>query len=197
MDENSPISKQFATQETIKSFYLEGKLMNDEKTSIRGIGIKTETTVVMYDWKEGVILSPKGIIRCEDQCQTDDVIGCRMTLDVNKKGNQPLHNVVFYRNGLAVSNAIILEGNIPISVVFLCDSQCEATSIDKIVDLNFGDRPFIHNIGNYNCFCRIFLKQGRSMAILYPPYVFYNVSNSLYYKKTLMVFGSISNEYVN
>ena len=158
MNANSSISKQFATQETIKSFYLEGKLLNDEKTNIIGIGIKTEREVVLYGWDEGVILSPNRIFRCKEKCRIGDVIGCRMTMDVNKKGNQPLHKVVFYRNGLAVSNAIILEGNIPISVVFLRDSQCESTLVDKIVDLNFGDRPFIHDIGNYNYFCTIILK---------------------------------------
>ena len=159
MDQNSPILKQFATQGTIKSFYLEGKLLNDVKTNIMGIGIKTETQVVMYRWDEGVVFSPNRVFRCkEEPCRIDDVIGCRMTLDVNKKGNQPLHNVVFYRNGLAVSNAIILEGDIPISVVFLRDSQCESTLVDKIVDVNFGDRPFIHDIGNYNYFCTIILK---------------------------------------
>ena len=152
MDENSAISKQIATQETIKSFYLEGKLLNDEQTNIVGIGIKTKTQVVVYRWDEGVILRPNGVIFGKEQCRRGDVIGCRMILGVNKNEKQPLHYLVFYKNGLAVRNAIGLEGNLPISVVFLGDSQCEGNLVDKTVELNFGDRPFIHNIGNYNFF---------------------------------------------
>ena len=101
MDKNSPISKKFATQKTIKSFYIEGKFLNDEQKNIIGIGIKTKMKTVIYQWNQGVIFSPDGLIRCKEQCRGGDVIDCRMTLDVKMKGNNPLHNVVFYRNRLA------------------------------------------------------------------------------------------------
>ena len=155
VDKNSPVSRQLTTQGNRKSFYIEVELLNDEKADVVGIGIKIETKTVIYRWDDGVILSPNTHIHCKEQCKSGDVIGCRMTLDVNKKGNQPLHNVVFYKNGLAVSNAIILEGSIPISVELLCDSQSKETLVEKSVKLNFGDHPFIHNIGKYKYYCII------------------------------------------
>ena len=154
MDENSPISEQFTSQDKIKSFYIEGKLLNNEQINVIGLGIKTETNTAIYHWGDGVILSDNQIIHCKGPCQPckpGDVIGCRVSLEVYKTGNQTFHHVIFSRNGDVASDPIILEGHIPTSIFFLCDARCEDTLVDEIVDLNFGDRVFTYNIGNYDC----------------------------------------------
>ena len=157
MEESSPISQQFTCQDNIKSFYLEGNLLNNEKSFVIGMGVKTEKKTAIYIWRDGVILSDNELFNCKEPfqlCQPGDVIGCRVWLESEKKGNQTFHQIKFSRNGNVLDYPVILEGNTPKSVVFFCDARCEDTMVNEIVDLNFGGRAFTHNIGNYIYLCK-------------------------------------------
>ena len=116
--------------------------------NVVGLGIKTNTETVKYLFSDGVFLSAiNGIVHSNEKCQPGDIIGCRVVLKALKSGDQTLNRLIFSRNGKILNHTIWMEGDLPISVVSIQDTDTE-----KILDefeLNLGENAFIHNFGKY------------------------------------------------
>lgn len=152
------ISDVSATQNNSrKSVYFEVKILDGGRNNNIGIGVKSDTTSTIYHGNAGQIFAASKIINSEQPYGTGDVIGCHVSLEVYKSDTQTYNHCTFAKNGMECAYPVIFEGNAPISVVFLDTYGSEERQIDEVVELNLGEHPFKHSIGNYNAFLYIIL----------------------------------------
>ena len=150
MNESTPTSKPIGPHKKNRSYYFEGKIVQSNKKTTIGIGIKSDTENVKFICGKGVFTSPgTGIFHSTERCQPGDIIGCRVFQHFS---NQHCHCVLFSRNGSVIDCPIFFEGSLPISVGLFESSCFSGCCEDSGIDMNFGDRPFEYSIGNFNFF---------------------------------------------
>ena len=144
MEESSPVSKQQM---------FEVKVPDGAAQNVIGLGIQSHDETVKYLWSDGVFVSANdGILHSKEgdvwRCQSGDVIGCSLFLEVFKYGNKHFHRLSFSINGSELDRPIWLEGNLPISIGLLRDADFEKNHNE--IKLNLGEYPFEHTIGKYH-----------------------------------------------
>ena len=146
-------SSEFTSENTRKPHYFEGKILDDSEKTIVGMGIKSGTETVLYLWNDGIFSSAlDGLIIDSEQCKPGDVIGCCIHLEVSRTANQIFHQLWFSKNGRVMDQPILLVGKAPISVGLLTNADFKEHLCNEVVQMNFGDHPFEHKIGNPNFF---------------------------------------------
>ena len=112
-----------------------------------GLGVKLNTTPVLYLPNNGVILRKHRIIHTGKTCQPDDTICCRITLNLYSTGGQQYNRVTFSINGKEIEHSIMITGVPPVLFVAYEDSTDVSSVAGDVFELNLDEDTYEHKTG--------------------------------------------------